>query len=360
VTEAGPMATITVVRTGRTPLSVRYATSDGTAVAGTDYTSASGTLSFAAGVVSRTFTVPVTNDTVGEANETVYLALSSPVGAAVGTRGSAWLTITDDEPVVQLSATAYTVSEGGETATITVVRTGRAPFAVQYATADGTATAGSDYTTSSGVLSFAAGVTSRSFEVPIASDTLDEANETVYLALSRPVGASLGTRVTAVLTITDDDTAGEIAFSAPVFTASESGPMATVKVTRSGGLASGATVSYATSDGTATSPGDYVASSGTLGFGAGETSRTLTVPVVDDLTPEGSETVNLALSNPTGGATLGGQAAATLVIVDTEATVEFSAAASRASEAGSAVRDSTVQHQGWSLRAPDSDSANLE
>jgi hypothetical protein len=117
---------------------VQYATSDGTALGGSDYTSALGTLSFPAGVVSKTFTVPITNDTVGEASETVYLALSNPVGAAIGTRATAALTITDNEPVVQLSAAAYTVSEVGPAATITLVRTGTAPFAVQYATSDGT------------------------------------------------------------------------------------------------------------------------------------------------------------------------------------------------------------------------------
>jgi Zn-dependent metalloprotease len=318
VKEAGPVATITVVRTGTAPFSVQYATSDGTAVAGSDHTAASGTLSFAAGVVSRTFTVSITNDTVGEANETVFVTLSNPVGATVGPRGSAVLTITDDEPVVLLTSTAYTVSEAGPVATITVVRTGTAPFTVQYGTSDGTAAAGGDYTTSAGGLSFAAGVASRTITVPIANDTLDEANETVFVALSNPVGASLGARGTALLAITDDDTAGTIAFGAPVVTVGESGSTATVTLTRTGGLASGARVVCTTSDGTASAGGDYTAATGTVVFGVGELSRTISIPIANDGVVEPSETVLLALSNPAGGASLGAQQTATLVIVDND------------------------------------------
>jgi hypothetical protein len=318
VAEAGPVATITVVRTGTAAISVDYATSDGTATAGSDYSPSSGTLSFGLGVVSRTFTVPITNDTLGEPKETVNLALSNPVGAALGARRFAVLTITDNEPVVQLSATAYTVAEAGAAATITLTRTGTAPFTVQYATSDGTATAGSDYTTTAGVLSFPVGVLSKTIKIPVTNDTLDEVNETVFVALSNPVGASLGARVTATLTITDDDAAGTIAFGAPVFTIGEAGPVAAVTVTRSGGAASEAGVDYASADGTATAGSDYTTVTGTLVFAAGELSRTITIPILNDGVGEPSETVLLTLSNPSGRAVLGAQKTATLVIVDND------------------------------------------
>jgi hypothetical protein len=319
VAEAGPAATITVTRTGSTAaFSVDYATADGTALAGSDYTATTGTLSFPAGVMSKTFTVPITNDTLGEPSETVNLALSNPVGATLGPRRSAVLTITDNEPVVQLSATTYSVSEAGPAATITVTRTGTAAVSVQYATSDGTATAGSDYTTSAGVLSFPAGVMSKTFTVPIANDTLDEANETVFVALSNPAGAWLGSRVAATLTIVDNDTAGTIAFAAPVFTIGEAGPVALVTLTRTGGVASGARVDFATADGSALAGGDYTTSAGTVVFAAGELSRTISIPIANDGSSEPSETVLLTLASAGGGALLGAQKTATLVIVDND------------------------------------------
>ena len=86
------------------------------------------------------------------------------------------------------------------------------------------------------------------------------------------------------------------------------------------------TVNYATSDGTAVAPGDYGATTGTLTFDAGVSSLTFTVPIVNDTDGEGPETVNLTLSNPGGGATLGARKNAVLTIVDDEPTVQFGAA----------------------------------
>jgi hypothetical protein len=212
-TESGGAATITVKRSGSLAggMTVGYSTSDGTASAGGDYTAASGTLTFGAGVESVTFQVPITNDALDEINETVNLSLINPAGGAVlGTRRTAVLSIVDNDSggVLNFSTGAYERGESGGSATIKVLRTSGAAggVTVHYTTSAGTASATADYTPVSGTLSFGAGQTSATFSVAIKNNTIPEANETVNLILASPTGgATLGTRPTAVLTILDDD-----------------------------------------------------------------------------------------------------------------------------------------------------------
>src|SRR5688572_2528233 len=114
---------------------------------------------------------------------------------------------------LQFSSATYAVAENANLATIvvTITRSGNSknPASVDYATSDGTADAGSDYTASSGTLSFGPGEASASFSVPILEDTLAEGDETVILSLFNPRrGATLGSVDTATLTIVDDDAAG--------------------------------------------------------------------------------------------------------------------------------------------------------
>ena len=224
-------ATITVTRTGATDnaLSVSYATMGGTAtggascVTGVDYISTGGMLNFAFGETSKTFSVTVCTDALFEGDETVNLVLTNPVGGALGTPNSATLTIVDNDaqPALQFSSTTYTVGEGGGSATVSVTRTGATDNAVSvnYAASNGTATGGAscstgvDYTTTSGTLSFASGVTNQTFSVPICDDVLSEGSETVNLALASPTGGVLGTPNTAVLTITDNDGQPTLQFS---------------------------------------------------------------------------------------------------------------------------------------------------
>lgn len=137
-------------------VTVNYATSDGTAAAGSDYTVASGTLTFASGETSKIFDITITDDSVVEAGETVTITLSNPsANAALGSPSSATLTITDnDVPNVTFSTATPSAGEADGTATITVElsETGASTITVDYATSDGTAAAGSDYTAASDTL----------------------------------------------------------------------------------------------------------------------------------------------------------------------------------------------------------------
>ncbi|HVG33668.1 MAG TPA: DUF4394 domain-containing protein [Pyrinomonadaceae bacterium] len=110
-------------------------------------------------------------------------------------------------------------------------------------------------------------------------------------------------------------------FSSTVFFVSENAGVATITVTRTNGTVGGTTVNFATSNGTASAGVDYVATNGTLTFNAGETSKTFTVPIIDDSLIEGDETVKLSLSSPSVGAVLGAPSTATLTITDREQTI---------------------------------------
>ncbi|MEK6748701.1 MAG: Calx-beta domain-containing protein [Pseudomonadota bacterium] len=324
--------TITATRTGGVSgaVSANYATANGTATSGSDYTATSGTLAWTAGdSANKTFSITILDDSVYEGNETVTLSLSGATGGA--TLGSnATLTITENDAApaagtIAFSAASYTVTENGASAIITATRTGGGGGAVgvSYATSNGTATAGSDYTTATGTLSWADGDSAnKTFSITILDDSIFEGNETASISLSNVVGgATLGTS-SATLTIIDNESApasaSSIAFSATAYSAAENGGSATITATRTGGSSGAASVSYATSNGTATANSDYTAASGTLNWADGDSAnKTFTVTILDDTVYEGDETVSLALSNVTGASLA--TSSATLTIVENDA-----------------------------------------
>lgn len=203
--------TVTKSGTASGTLTVNYATGNGTAAAGSDYTAASGTLSFLIGDTSKTVSVATTHDTVFEADETLTLTLSAPSGgASIGT-GTGTGTITNNDTAPSFSiANATAVTEGG-TLVFTVTKTGSTAFshAVNYATANGTATAGSDYTAASGTLTFAAGDTSKTINVVTTDDAASEAAETVLVNLSAPTAGATIATAQGSGTINDNDPANQ-------------------------------------------------------------------------------------------------------------------------------------------------------
>jgi plastocyanin len=222
------------------------------------------------------------------------------------------------------SAATYSVSEKGGSAPITVHRTGGATGAVSvhYATSNGSAIAGTHYRSTSGTLNWVDGDSAgKSFSVQVLDDGVADGTHTVNLSLSSPAGgASLGTS-SAALAITDADAgagAGTLQLSSAAFSVSEKGGSAPISVTRSHGSAGAVSVHYATSGGTAVAGTNYTSTSGTLNWADGDAAaKTFNVAVLDDGVVDGSHTVNLALSSPTGGAALG-TASAVLTITDAD------------------------------------------
>ncbi len=177
-------------------MTVDYTSANGTATAGSDYTTQSGTLTFAPGVTTQPISVLIVGDLSDEPNETFSVTLSSPAGARLGTIPSTTVTITDDDapPIISWQGANTNVGEAAGSALVPVVLSVPSAFTVTvaYATSNGTATAGSDYTTTSGTLTFAPGQTSLNISIPITNDATAEANETVNLTLSSPTNASIG------------------------------------------------------------------------------------------------------------------------------------------------------------------------
>jgi Ca2+-binding RTX toxin-like protein len=200
-------------RTGATTntLTVNYGIT-GTANT-SDYTGATPgtgkTITFAAGASTATLTIDPTADTIVESNETVALTLATGTGYTIGTTTAVIGTITNDDLLPNLNLSANkTIVEGNTnpqnvTYTVTLSSTSTQTITVQYATANGTAIAGSDYTSTSGTLTFNPGVTSQVINIPILNDSINEANETFSLTLNSPTNASLGTSQTVTTTISD-------------------------------------------------------------------------------------------------------------------------------------------------------------
>ncbi len=303
-------------------VTVDYATSDGTAAAGQDYTSASGTLTFAAGETSKTVSVAALADRVLDDGETLSLTLSNASGAAIGT-GTATGTIVDVPPPPPTVSVAGARADEGATLSFAVTLSEAAigTVTVDYATSDGTATAGQDYTSVSGTLTFAAGETSKTVSVPALADSVLDDGETLSLTLSNASGAAIGTG-TATGTIVD--------VPPPPPTVSVAGARAdegatlSFAVTLSEAAIGTVTVNYATSDGTAAAGQDYTAVSGTLTFSAGETSTTVSVPALTDTSVEDDETFTLTLSNASGATIATGEATGTVIDVPPPLTASFS------------------------------------
>ena len=209
--ENGGTLTVTVGRAGSTgALSIQYATSNGTASAGSDYTAASGTLNWIDGdTASKTFDVTITNDAVYEGNETFNITLSSPTGeVSVGT-SAAVATITDNETQPTISIGNVTANEGNSGTTnftfaVTLSGASASTIMASYATANGSALAGSDYTTAGGTVTFNPLVTSQNVVVAVTGETTVENDETFTVTLSSPSNATIANG-TGTGTITNDD-----------------------------------------------------------------------------------------------------------------------------------------------------------
>lgn len=213
-------ATFVVALSGPTSQSVSFsfATSDGTAAAGSDYVATSGALAFAPGEVEKPVVVLVVGDTIDEQQETYFLNISNVQNATVGSSQGAGFIVDDDGPTVSINDISLTEGNSGtKAATFTLTLSGPSveAIAVRVITTPGTATAATDYSSINLVVIFQPGTVTRTFEVTIIGDTFPEPNETFLVNITEAFATTIADGE-GQCTILDDDTLLVLEESGPV------------------------------------------------------------------------------------------------------------------------------------------------
>jgi hypothetical protein len=276
--------TVTLSSASTQTVTVNYATSDGSAtVTGGDYTAATGTLTFAPGALTKTVPVAIGATTVAHASRYFYMYLASPTNATI-VSSSGTGTVLDDAVTPFVSVNNPSIPSGPTSTTMNYTVSLTSPtvntVTVHYATSDGSAIAGSQYTAVSGTLTFTPGVTTQVVPVTILPSTIKAADRYFYLNLSTPTNAvvaspNYGQGEILNTAVQPDLTIGDITVARPTSGTSN----AVFTVTLAPSSLNTVTVNYATSDGTAHAPTDYTAASGSLTFTPGTTTQTITVPI---------------------------------------------------------------------------------
>ncbi|MFY0632048.1 MAG: gliding motility-associated C-terminal domain-containing protein, partial [Flavobacteriaceae bacterium] len=298
--------TVTLDQSSPGTITVGYATSDGTATAGSDYTAASGTVTFNPGDTSKTVDIMISGEQMVEVDETITFTLSSPTGTAQISDGTATGTINnDDTTVVTIADVSANENSGAQTITATLSNPVQGGFAFDVFTTDGTATvADSDYSSTAGsTLTFAGTVgETQTLNLQGLGDTKVEADETFTIAMQNVGFTSVNTTnidITdvATYTILNDDSATVTIANVAV---NENDGTATVTLTLDNAVDGGFDVAVSTADNTATTAdGDYTAvTSATETFaGTASETETFTITIGGDTKVEADEIIDVLMSN---------------------------------------------------------------
>jgi uncharacterized delta-60 repeat protein len=327
-------ATIDVVRQGGTngTSSVDfYTTTNGTAVAGTDYIPTNATITFGPGQSDATIQIPIINNGLSEGNQTVGLLLTNAVNTLLFSPSNATLTIIDTTPApgrLAFSTTNFVVGEGDTNAFITIVRTNGSvgSVSVNYATIPGTALPSINYVSQSGSVTFVNGQTTATIPVPLIDNSLVQGTVNFSVVLSNPTGGAILIAPTnTTVSILDNDLG--VSFVNATNFVSETTNVGIIFVQKIGNLNGAFQVNYYTTNGTALAGINYNTTTGTLAFASGEVLKTISVPLIDDPQVTGNLTFGMSLSAPTAGALLGPPSNAVVVIQDGDAGLSFTNAA---------------------------------
>jgi uncharacterized repeat protein (TIGR01451 family)/uncharacterized delta-60 repeat protein len=346
VSEGATNAVITITRTNGTAgtVSVTLTTSNLTAFAGVNYSNVTYVVTFADGETVQSVDIPVIQQTVAGPNVTVLLTLSNPQnGATIGGLAQETLTIVNDLENFSFGSASYFVNENAGSVTITILRNGptNSSVSVFYSTysppnandTNGYAVPNVDYVPISGTLIFAPGETLQTIPVTIIQGDTVNGVETFQINLQSPSGgAQLGAPATATVGIISDVTG--FAFSTNAYYVGENGSNIVITVNRINPNTGNVSVRYATSDNSAISGVDYVATDGTLTFQNGEASTNFTVQILNPNIVEATKSFNVILLQPSTNSYLVSPSNAVVIITNINAGFSFGSPSFTVSECG--------------------------
>lgn len=284
------------------PVAVDYDVSGLTATSGVDFQPTSDTLMIPAGATGANVLVDILGDVLDEPDEQLLIQLSNPSAASLG-QALATATIQDDDDPPAISISDLQVLEGTSRSqaglTVSLSAPSGKTVSVDYATADGSALAGQDYTAAAGTVTFAPGITEQSILLDVTSDNLPEPDENFFINLSNPQNATIAD-AQAEVTILDDDlprlSINDVGVPEP-----EDGQQTPANFTvtlQNPILGETVTVDYLVQPISATPGLDYLPATGTLSFPPGTTTQPIGVTVLGDADVESTEQFVVTLSNP--------------------------------------------------------------
>jgi uncharacterized delta-60 repeat protein len=321
--------TITLAQPATSALTLNYTTAGSTAVAGTDFTTTSGSVTFAAGEQSKTVTVPTLANAGNTSGRAFALSISAPQGTSVSfTNSTANVSILGTGaqgtlPTLGIQNVSVTEPTSGATGSavfvITLDNPSTLPVTFRYATADVSAHAGTDYTSATGTVTIPAGSTTVNLAVPVLNNSASTSNSSFVVNITQPTNAQLGVTNQGIASIIDTTGQPTVTITNAVtanyrLTGTGSVPF-TVTLSRASALPT--TLRYSTSNGTALAGTDYSGiSNGVLVIPAGQTSATISVPSIGGLRTAGStNTFTVSLTAPTNAA-LGSTTSSTATLVE--------------------------------------------
>jgi hypothetical protein len=313
--------TVTLSAVSSVPITVDYATADGTAVAPTDYASLQGTLTFTPGQTSQNIVIEVAASSQSGPTKTFTVNLSNPTIADLQTAQGTG-SILNGVGALSISDVSGTLSETAETNflfTISLANPVAVPVTVQFSTADGSAIAGTDYQSLTSTLPFAPGQTTEQVIVVVNRNPYPGPTLNFTVNLSNPTNAIL-IDGQGVGTILNDNLPSIFNFSASQYSAKETDGSADISLVRSGDLTRTVTIDFTAGGGNSSPATEYQPVSETITFDPGDTVKTVAVPLVDDHQVASDQLVQMTLSDPSAGGSLGSATTATLTIKNEDGT----------------------------------------